>query len=550
MAEDPFTSVQWDREDKQSPLTTEQSPIFEEESEQSPSNSLLIAESSIKAPSVHLDQEIVEQEPESEIAPAEADLAPEPEPEPQDVLKVVDLPPAEAEQRQLEAQYAQYSIELRVSHPLSDRDGNAKLFISYLITTTTDHPSIKKLLGLKEEGKVAIKIRRRYGDFRFLHDCLATDFPQVLVPPLPPKLNFKYLTGDTFSTAFVHKRLHSLDRFMCYLAQHKTLSQLAVFHYFVSDSGEWQTFTKTLKVVRPEDDLFVSKVVNEDLLTETVMNFFTASKHKRETNKDMLEISDKLKKLYENLVRLEKIFSKLNRKHSDLSQDYEQFLAQVNRLGAVQGDEDGFAHNFKVFGDALLALSENWGNVHRHVDELFLVLLRDCAKYIVRFSDLIELQHNKRIDLHALQEYLVKARGDLAALGGAVHTSNVSPPTPALIGLHTGGIVSNTTQLIKDTLSTSATPHIGLSQTDGKRVKLQQKVHQLEVEIAAQTELVNNLTTRIIQEEYPSWDRFNKKQLKQLMVELCDQEIGFYKGLAESWSDVEQKLMKRLDELQ
>ncbi|KAM9911591.1 hypothetical protein OXX69_003380 [Metschnikowia pulcherrima] len=470
-----------------------------------------------------------------------------------------------SDQKQMEDAFARYTITSRVSNPISDRDGNSKPFISYLVTSETNHPEILRLSANNSSEKTTVKVRRRYGDFRFLHDCLVSDFPQLLVPPLPAKSNFKYLTGDTFSTAFVHKRLNSLDRFVTFICQHKLLSQSSVFHYFVSDSSEWATFTKNLKISKGDDDgSLVGKVMNEDILTETIMNFFTPSKHKKETNRDILEISDKLKKLYENLVKLDRIFSKLNRKNNDLKHDYESFSTQINKLAALHennADADanasltstnaGATSNFKIFSESLSFFSENWASLGRYIDESFLVSLKDCAKYIARLSSLIELHHNKKIDLQVLEDYLSKAKGDLANIGGSTanETPHRAPPNPTLIGPNSGGIVNNTTQLIKDTLSTSATPHIGSSHAEGKKHRLQQKIAHLENEITEQTHLVNSLTSRIINEEYPNWDRFNKIQMKQAMSDLCDQEISFYKGLVDNWTDVEAKLVQRLEEL-
>lgn len=597
-SEDAFSSIQWDRDDKQEPQTLVEDAIIEEAS---PSNSLLLAtEAPIETSSVTLigpteQEDAAKIEPEVSSSAVETDATQAVSPQPLNENPGVDLsrqtlpeeqPPqqvevskAQIEERKMEEQFLKYSITLHASHPISDRDGNSKSYISYLVTTSTNHPDIKKLSGGKPESTetagdmITVKVRRRYGDFRFLHDCLINDFPQLLVPPLPPKLNFKYLTGDTFSTLFVHKRLHSLDRFLQFISLHKLLSQLAIFHYFVSDSAEWATFTKNLKIAKGADDhepLLVGKVVNEDLLTETVMNFFTSSKHKRETVKDILEISDKLKKLYENLIKLDKIFSKLNKKNSDLKVDYEQFLDQIDKLAAVQNatnlanelglvdpnrstvsvsDGQSAVNNFKVFSESLLFFLERWGDLHRYIDESFLVCLKDCAKYIVRFTDLIELQHNKKIDLKVLEDYLSKVQTDLANIGGGPTGTHHAPPNPVLIGSQNGGIVNSTTQLIKDTLSTSATSHIGSTNADGKKLKLRQKIQQLENEIKIQTEVVNDLTSRIINEEYPNWDKFNKKQLKQSMVGLCDHEISFYNGLVDNWSEVELKLMKRIDEL-
>lgn len=594
MTEDQFTSIRWDRDDKdseqQNPAQSQPHEDFhktpehhspdpiQEEAEDGPE--LPLETSSLALGSSQQSHEHEDVAPKQDDVPeaSEAPEAPQAE-EPQNAEATMEQ--NQLKQKEQSENFDNYTIDVKVSHPISDKDGNAKLFISYLITTVSNHPLVTSLASNKEtdSSSVVVKVRRRYGDFRFLHDCLVNDFPECLVPPLPAKLNIKYLTGDTFSTSFVHKRLHSLDRFIKYICLHRYLLQLSVFHYFISDSAEWGTFTKNLKVFKngaasAEEGEFnglgvMGKVVNEDLLTETVMNFFTSSKHKRETNKDILVILDKLKKLYENLVKLDKIFSKLNKKNSDLRLDYEQFSNQINKLAQVHSNtvlanesslvdpnkliqttaETGmYVNDFKVFLDSLLYFLEHWATLHHYIDESFLVALKDCAKYIVRFTDLIELQHNKKIDLQVLQDYLSKARGDLAAIGGAP-TSQQKPVILGQPGATSGGLVNNTTQLIKDTILTSATPNIGSLHADHKRTKLESRITQLEAEIKAQTQLVNHLTSRIINEEYPNWDAFNKAQLKLSMVELCDEQISFYKDLVDNWTGVEEKLSRRLAEL-
>ncbi|CAH2355515.1 sorting nexin-4 [[Candida] railenensis] len=615
MSEDQFTSIQLDRDDAESsdPPPTYQ-PIHEEEGEEEidvkgkdqeigvdddPSNSLLVshsgeeleiggASSSSGTGAGGVNDGSVAQSGHEAVDDEGDDSA--------SVSSLISKRKPIDEQQPIhtEAEAIVYSINTSVTEPQREMDSNGKPFIAYLLTTVTDSPSIAKLSNKKVApssgahegnsiaGKIVVNIRRRYGDFKFLYDCLCNDYPQLLIPPLPSKSNFKYLTGDTFSTEFVHKRLNSLNRFIKFIAQHKILSQSKIFHLFVSDSHDWSTFQKNLKISRGISDesgnssgntgdlpSVVNKVVNEELLTETIMNFLTPSKHKRENNKDILEITDKLKKLYENLIKLDRIFAKLNKKNYDLCFDYEQFSNQITKLslqsqsiptsngesGEVNGDTDieannAVTNNFKVFASSLSYFSENWSNLHKYIDESFLVSLKDCAKYIISLTNLIELQHNKKIDLQVLQDYLSKARSELANLGGG-GGGHGEAPNP-VIGHQSsggGGLVNNTTQLIKDTLSPNSSGSIGSSHTENKKLKLKTKIEQLENEIQIQSTIVNDLTNRIIHEEYPFWDKFNKNELKSSMLGLCDEQILFYSGLVDKWSEAELKLMNRLKEL-
>ncbi|KAK6204445.1 uncharacterized protein RJT21DRAFT_116870 [Scheffersomyces amazonensis] len=566
-AEDQFTSVQWDRgEDSHHTNETDtsiRSPIVEEEQS---------GEVDPETSNSGANDEVAEvNEIDGDTTKNTNDNNTDQSPVISDEIITQSIVPEE----DATSLFQKYAIETSVSTPIRDLDTASKPYISYLVVTTTDHPKILELSSQKiaeSEQYLTMKVRRRYGDFKILHECLSNDYPTALIPPIPSKSNFKYLTGDTFSTEFVNRRLHSLDRFVKFILQHKLLSQSAMFHLFISDSNDWANFTKNLRSKDIEDNNngFVNKVVNEDLITETVMNFLTSNKHKKETNKDILEISDKLKKIYENLVKLDKMFVKLNKKNHDLSTDYEQFSNQILKLVLLQQAEsdptsepttpikqltggDDIISNFKIFADSLNYFSTNWANLYKYMDDTFLVALKDCSKYILSLNNLIELEHNNKIDLQVLQDYLNKARSELATFGaGASNAGSAGhhpPPNPVFASSSNGGIVNSTTQLIKDTLSTSATAHIGSTATEGKIAKLQAKVKSLEDEIVKQTEIVNQLTSRIINDEYPNWDRFNRNELKQSMVGLCDEQISFYKGLVENWGGLESKLLKRLDEL-
>ncbi|RLV87625.1 Sorting nexin-4 [Meyerozyma sp. JA9] len=524
-SESQFTSVQWDRDDQDPTTNAFPDPIAEESNNPDQHTSGNESEKSASTGHFH----------EQPSAPPEPAIEAKQEPK-------------------------SFTTTTEVTSPARDTDAAQKPFVTYLVTTATNDPSIIRMCStLKKpspnqddttpEGSVdnlvqVVAVRRRYGDFKFLYECLSADYPQHLVPPLPSKSNFKYLTGDTFHEEFITKRLQSLNRFVHYINQHQYLSQSSIFKLFVSDSADWLTFQKNLSINNSDEGTsVVSRVVNEDMLTETVMNYFTSSKHKKETNKEIIEISDKLKKLYENLQKLDRLFAKLNKRHAELATDYGQYATQVSRLGST--DQSDISNNFADFSQSLSCFSTSWHGLHKYIDESFLTSLKDCSKYILGLTNLIELQHNKHIDLQVLQEYLDKTRQELANMGGTSHR-----PPPAPVASHNGGIVNNTAQLIKDTLSTSATPTIGSTATEGKIKKLQQRVSQLEEEIEAQTAIANDLTNKVITEEYPNWDRFNGNELKASMLALCDKEIEFYKGLVDNWKGVEDNLTQRLQQLE
>ena len=78
-----------------------------------------------------------------------------------------------------------------------------------------------------------------------------------------------------------------------------------------------------------------------------------------------------MKKLYENLIKLDKIFTKLNKNH-ELGNDYDQFLNQILKLSSVQKGEDSImTTNFKIFSDSLNYFLKSYNEMYRYIDENF-----------------------------------------------------------------------------------------------------------------------------------------------------------------------------------
>ena len=192
-SESQFTSVQWDRDD-QDPMTSAfPDPIAEETN--------------------NIEQNIPGDELEESASSSHFHEQTPAPPEPTNDAK---------------EDPKSFTTTTEVTSPTRDTDAAQKPFVTYLVTTVTNDPSIIRLcLTLKKVSEdndmQSVAVRRRYGDFKFLHECLTADYPQHLVPPLPSKLNFKYLTGDTFHEEFITKRLQSLNRFIHYTNQHQYL---------------------------------------------------------------------------------------------------------------------------------------------------------------------------------------------------------------------------------------------------------------------------------------------------------------------------------------
>ena len=108
-----------------------------------------------------------------------------------------------------------------VGEPQQIGDGVAA-YTAYVVTHThapTD--------GGGEPSSPQVKVIRRYSDFEWLREALASTFPGALVPPLPPKTN-QFMT-NILDEEFVGRRAAGLLRFLADVARH---AELHAFHGF------------------------------------------------------------------------------------------------------------------------------------------------------------------------------------------------------------------------------------------------------------------------------------------------------------------------------
>lgn len=71
-------------------------------------------------------------------------------------------------------------------------------------------------------------VDRRYSDFTWLSNELATDYPGTIIPPLPDKQ-----TVGRFNTEFVEARRRALERFLRRISSHPDLVQSPSFISFL-----------------------------------------------------------------------------------------------------------------------------------------------------------------------------------------------------------------------------------------------------------------------------------------------------------------------------
>lgn len=376
-------------------------------------------------------------------------------------------------------------------------------FILYLITTETNNPAFPLLHLL---------MRRRFLDFEFLYQCLVLDYPTLLVPPLPDKHNLTYLKGESsrFLDEFVARRQRALDIFLSRVLAHKVLSSSKAVVVFLL-LKDWLVYKRNLTVTTDEPTAV-------DALTETLMNAF---KKTEETNEDILAIHEKLNRLNDNLSRITKVFERIGAKSGQLGDNYAAFQQNLARIRAILVD-GALTGDLEAFATGIDHVAHGLGQYAQFVDQQFTTSLALLVQLIVAFKRLLKLKQERKLDLELLTGYLADYRYEKNRL----ITSSGHATGARLYLMHKlddlKGVNHEQARLLK------------LS-------KLDDKIATLEAEVALQEQLLEEFEATLLK-EWTYFEQVTSKELKQSLLQLCDVNVEYYKGVVDKWREVEKRL--------
>ncbi|PLW27262.1 hypothetical protein PCASD_23964 [Puccinia coronata f. sp. avenae] len=305
-------------------------------------------------------------------------------------------------------------LAVQVKLPVRELEGTKDSFVSYLVSAQTDLPIYQS----KNPSA-----RRRFQDFVFLHDHLIKDFPASVVPPLPDKSRFKYVTGDRFSPDFVERRRSGLERFMQRLARHPTLSRSKLLCSFI-ESTQWNVDMHTHLAHPPVPEAPATLL---EMASDTLLNAFSKV---RKPDERFLEIRDGLERFEERLVAIERIEGRSQEPHQrsvnshhhlstsassfnfiflvyiialDLASDYEDLAASIQGLGFL---ESGITDPLSRFESALLDYSIGLRDLNTTTTTPMLSKLVSLINYSDSFRNVLKLRDQKQLDFEDLSSYL------------------------------------------------------------------------------------------------------------------------------------------------
>jgi len=386
-----------------------------------------------------------------------------------------------------------------VKQPQKESDGQ-NAFISYLIETESNNPVF--------QNKNFI-VRRRFSDFYFLYQVLLSDFPACAIPPLPDKQRLEYIKGDRFGSEFTSKRAVSLNRFLKRISLHPVLKRSKIYHIFL-ESHDWNSYKVNLKIKTTSDSGSTSEG-----LSDVFMNAFkTASVQ----SKEFQEIKERSDKLDENISKIDRIFNKILKRHSDLEIDYYDFSLQIKKLAELEPELE---IPFLSFSDGLNSLSVGFANLKNFLDNDYIVSLKDLEHYITSIKNLLKLKDQKQIDYEALTEYLNKSITDKNHL-------------------LTGGGSSNF-------FTNKFEEFTGVNHEVARREKLsklEKKIENLTTEVNDAKKVVDSFEKQTVH-EIQYFENIKSIELKNTLGDLADNNINFYIKLIDKWSTIEKQLKEQ-----
>lgn len=385
-------------------------------------------------------------------------------------------------------------INSTVTDPQKEQDGSQNAYISYLIATESNSPTFQS---------PSIRVRRRFSDFYFLYSMLYMEYPAVAVPPLPDKSRLEYIKGDRFGTEFTLKRASSLNRFLDRLSHHPVLKRSNLYLIFL-ETPDWNSFKRSI-AARHQQALQENGVL--DGLSDSLLNAFARV---NQPNDELREVKERIIKLEDNLIHVERAFSKVTKKQSDKSHDFEDFSQQLLKLAGLEGIIES---EIVSFAEGTLNYSRGVANLSDQIESDYIVSLRDMQNYVVSVKGLIKLQEQKQLDFEALTEYLHKAKAEKDSIVAGGGSNFILSKLEDVRGVNH--------QLARNE----------------RLQKVETKISSLTEEVAKvkqSSETFQELTIN----EISIFENIKRQEMKSTLSELADNHIAFYQNIIHQWETV------------
>ncbi|KAJ1970418.1 intercellular trafficking and secretion, partial [Dimargaris xerosporica] len=413
-----------------------------------------------------------------------------------------DLPSSLAARTHTDALDSVCPYEITVSSPRKENEGTANAYMSYLVTSVKRVPHTTQM--------VRTALRRRFQDFAWLYHNLAKEYPACALPPLPGKYRMEYITGDRFGPEFVAKRQASLERFLVRVAHHPVLR---TSHYFIVflEARDWSSE-------------YEEKIKTEGMLDNLSDAFLNAFSKIKKRDDRFVEIKDIVDKLEENLLAVERLYSRIGKRETEASLAYEELGKGLLELGKL---ESGLTRPLNQAGTTVLAFSDQLKSLTGGVDETYLSQVHEYIAYSDAFKTVLKLRDQKQVDFEELSHYLQTTIADRERV---LHNRNAS----------LGGFTSFLKGKYREM---KGVDHEQLRQE--RLEKLDRKIKELEHAVD-QSHDESTRCSDVVLKELETFQAIKTRDFKQHLGDMADHQIDFYDKAILTW----EKLLPILENIE
>jgi len=391
-----------------------------------------------------------------------------------------------------------------VKDPVKELAETKDAYVSYLVSAKTN----LSIFSTQNPSS-----RRRFQDFFFLREHLVKNFPACVVPALPDKHRLEYITGDRFSPEFMERRRLDLHRFLQRVARHPTLQRSTLVRAFF-ESTEWHVHMHQ-HIAHPPGPEPTPGII--DNISDTLLNAFSRV---RKPDERFLSMRENVDKFEEGLLLSERLWSRVRSRTNDLTSDYHDLAVAVQGLGFL---ESGITDPLNHFSNTLLEFSALLRHKTQTTTDPFLIHLHSLLTYSHANRAVLKLRDQKQLDFEELSDYLsgVTAERDRLA---------------AIISGHAGSTGLGLGAYIRDRVDSIRGADDDRSRVE-KMKKLDVKIKELQDAVTTAHETSDAFSDETLREQ-AVFQYAKESEMKEMLGNLADGEIEFYKSAMEEWERI------------
>ncbi|KAF5323530.1 hypothetical protein D9611_005678 [Ephemerocybe angulata] len=399
-----------------------------------------------------------------------------------------------------------------VRDPVKELAETKDAYVSYLVSAKTNLPIFSTPNPTS---------RRRFQDFVFLREHLVRDFPACVVPALPDKHRLEYLTGDRFSPEFMERRRLDLHRFLERIARHPILQRSTLLRAFF-ESTEWHVYMHQHVAHPPSQEPSAGLIDN---ISDTLLNAFSKV---RKPDERFLVMRENVDKFEEGLVATERLYTRVRNRSSDgnpesgedLTADYHDLAVAVQGLGFL---ESGITDPLNHLSNTLLEFSALQRHLTQTTTDPLLTHLHSLLQYSHANRAVLKLRDQKQLDFEELSDYLSGVTAERDRLS-------------AIIKGHAGSSGLGLGAYLKDRVDALRGMDDDRSRVE-KMKKLDTKIKELQDAVTTAHETSDAFNDATLREQ-TIFQYSKEAEMKDILGDLADGQIEFYKAAMEEWDRV------------